>query len=91
LHTLRSHRAGDGAEPTDRARNSRPWTVSPRAGLEVLRSFAAVPSIGDLWACGSATGALHAGGMGGWLQPVAEAAGRSAAPARDERGKVAWG
>lgn len=52
LHQVRLHRAGRGAQPSDRARHGGAGIVGPCVGVEVLRSLAALSAIGDLCACG---------------------------------------
>src|SRR5215472_6713313 len=78
-------------EPADRAWNRWSGAVSPRVGLKILRSSSSVSTGGDLCAGGSAAGAVDAGGMGGRLQPVSQAASGSVATARHERDEAAWG
>ena len=85
LRVLRTDRASRSAEPSDRARHRRTGAAGARAGLEILRSLAAVSPVGDLCARRSGAGTLDAGGLGGRNEPVACAAGGSAAASRDER------
>lgn len=78
---LRCDRIVQAMAPSRPIRAWNRWSraVSPRAGLEILRSSSSVSTVGDLCAGGSAAGAVDAGGMGGWLQPVSQAAGGSVA------------
>src|SRR6266851_4984880 len=89
LRVLRTHRAGPSAEPSHRARHGRTGPLGARAGVEILRSLAAVSPVRNLCAgrCGART--LDAGGLGGRNEPVACAAGGSAAAARAERDQAA--
>ena len=89
LHEVRLHRAGRSAQPSDRARGSGAGTAGACAGLEVLRSLAALSAIGDVRATGCGAGALDLGRLGGRHKPVAAAAGRSTATLRDGRRQTA--
>ena len=53
------------AEPSDRARRCRTGTAGARAGVEILRSLAAVSPVGNLRAGRRGAGTLDAGGLGG--------------------------
>ena len=82
LRVLRTDRASRSAEPSDRARHCGSGAAGARAGLEILRSLAAVSAVGDLRAGRRRAGTLDAGGLGGRDEPVACAAGGSAAASR---------
>src|SRR5579864_1205093 len=79
LRDVRLHCAGGSTESPDRARAGRAGAVGACAGVEVLRPSATVSAVGDLRASRCGTGALDDGRLGRWEQPVAGAAGGSAA------------
>ena len=89
LHEVRLHRAGGSAKSPDRARPGGAGTVGACAGLEVLRSSAAVSAVGDLRASRCGTGALDDGRLGRRMQSIAGTAGGSAASLRDGRRQTA--
>ena len=78
LHALRQDCAGGSAQPPDRPRSGGTRLAGARAGLEILRPSPFVPPGRDLCAGGRGTGAHHAGGLGGWREPVAGALGGGA-------------
>ena len=64
LWIVRQDRAGESAEPTDRARAGRTRPFGTRAGLKVRRSPPIVSASGDLRAGRSGAGACDTGGLG---------------------------
>ena len=89
LHALRQDCASGSAQPPDRPGSGGTRLAGARAGIEILRPPPFVPPGRDLCAGGRGTGAHHAGGLGGWREPVASAVGGGVTASRDGCGEVA--
>src|ERR1700739_4611003 len=91
MRVLRSNRAGRSAESANRARGSRTGTSGACSRIEIWRSLAVVPTIGDLRSARSGAGSFDTSGLGVRNKPAVRTVGSSAATSRDGSTEAARG